>query len=169
VPGLFVGDITAAESAPVLAAYRITHVLSAMRGAVHVPAELALRQMHVPLDDLPFSELAEYLPETTAFIRDALRADPAARVLVHCVQGVSRSASVAAAYLIARYGWTASQAVQYIKSKRAVDPNLGFLSQLQEYEKIARLPSSLSSTPSPTPSIASSPPPPLSMLFPAAC
>ncbi|KAN0076743.1 Protein-tyrosine phosphatase-like protein [Tylopilus felleus] len=110
-----------------------------MRGFVAIPAQHpVLHRAQYPLDDLPFSELAAHLPHTTAFMRGALM-DPNARVLVHCVEGVSRSTSVVAAYLIAEFGWTTAQAVQYVKSRRrAAEPNFGFVQQLQEYAESLR-------------------------------
>lgn len=92
--------------------------------------------MQIKLDDLPFAELAAHLPGTTAFIRDALTSNPEARVLVHCVEGVSRSVSVVAAYLMAAYGWSPDDAVEYIRTKRIVaNPNIGFVQQLHEYAR----------------------------------
>jgi len=138
IPRLYLGDHTAAENPSLLTALGITHILSAMRGAVYIPVELCLRHSQISLEDLPFAELAEHLPGTTSFIEDAMR-DPNARVLVHCMQGVSRSASVVAAYLMAAYGWTPQQAVAFVKSKRgAADPNSGFVAQLAEYGELLR-------------------------------
>ncbi len=92
--------------------------------------------MHVKLEDLPFAELAAHLPSTTAFIRESLRSSPDARVLVHCAEGISRSVSVVAAFLMAQYGWSPDDAVEYIKSKRIVaNPNVGFVQQLHEYAR----------------------------------
>ncbi|EKM55098.1 uncharacterized protein PHACADRAFT_255472 [Phanerochaete carnosa HHB-10118-sp] len=110
-----------------------------MRGSVSLPAAaMPLACLQLPLQDSPFAELAEHLPRATAFITDALQ-DTRARVLVHCVQGVSRSASVVCAYLIKAYGWTPAQAVQFVKSKRpCTDPNPGFVSQLGEYYESLR-------------------------------
>ncbi|CAL1705355.1 unnamed protein product [Somion occarium] len=133
IPRLYLSDISAAENTSTLRSLGITHIVSAMLGLVVIPHGLPVQQLQIPLQDSPFAELAEHLPRTTAFIADALR-DPHARVLVHCVQGISRSTSVVCAYLIAVYGWTPAQAVQYIKSKRSLaDPNPGFVSQLGEY------------------------------------
>ncbi|KAL4244806.1 Protein-tyrosine phosphatase-like protein [Abortiporus biennis] len=138
IPRLYVADISAAENPSTLRALGITHVVSAMPGHVALPPELLLKPMQIPLQDNPFAELAEYLPRTTAFITDALR-DPHARVLVHCVQGVSRSTSIAAAYLISACGMSPSQAVQFVKTKRSqADPNPGFISQLGEYADALR-------------------------------
>lgn len=131
IPRLYMSDLSCAENPALLAALGITHVLSAMRGAVAVPP--SVQQKQIPLEDHPFAELAAHLPGATSFVRDALR-DGDARVLVHCAQGVSRSASVVSAFLIAQYGWTPQQAVQYVKEKRAAaEPNFGFVAQLQEY------------------------------------
>ncbi|KAI0362603.1 phosphatases II [Trametes cingulata] len=142
VPRLYVGDLCAAESPQVLTTLGITHVLSAMSGHValpsasalsHLPPHQSLQRLQLPLQDSPFSELAAFLPRATAWIAAALR-DPGARVLVHCAQGVSRSASVAAAFLIAHYGCSPEQAVQLVQSKRPIaQPNPGFVSQLGEY------------------------------------
>jgi len=50
------------------------------------------------------------------------------------MEGVSRSTSVVCAFLIAEYGYTPAQAIQYVKSKRrSAEPNMGFVQQLQEY------------------------------------
>lgn len=133
IPRLYLSDISAAESSSTLRALGITHIVSAMFGLVALPHGVPVQQLQIPLQDNPFAELAEHLPRSTAFIADALR-DPHARVLVHCVQGISRSTSVVCAYLIAHYGWTPAQAVHYVKSKRSLaDPNPGFVSQLGEY------------------------------------
>lgn len=105
-----------------------------MHGHVaYPPTATPLSHMQIQLSDSPFAELAAHLPSATAFISEALR-DPRARVLVHCVQGISRSASIASAYLIAAYNWSPTQAVQYVKSKRpSAEPNSGFVSQLEEF------------------------------------
>jgi protein-tyrosine phosphatase len=106
-----------------------------MSGTVHIPATLPIRKLQIPLLDTPFAELAAFLPNTTEFLTDALR-DKNAKVLVHCVKGVSRSASVISGYLIAMYGWTTDQAVNYVQSKRMnAQPNRGFISQLDEYAR----------------------------------
>ena len=57
-------------------------------------------------------------------------------VMVHCIMGVSRSATIVAAYLIKYNGMSAHQALDYIKNKRSqINPNEGYIKQLQEYEQ----------------------------------
>jgi protein-tyrosine phosphatase len=61
------------------------------------------------------------------------------RCLVHCVQGISRSASVVIAYVIASENKSFEEAHRYVKEKRPlIKPNDGFAQQLQEYEKLWR-------------------------------
>jgi len=107
-----------------------------------LPPAIPIERLHLPLQDSPFAELADYLPSSTAFVANALR-DPNARVLVHCVQGVSRSSSIVCGYLIAKYGWTPERALQFVKSKYSqAEPNPGFIMQLGEYARTLQRPSS---------------------------
>ncbi|KAF8065355.1 protein-tyrosine phosphatase-like protein [Lyophyllum atratum] len=142
IPRLYISDLAFAENPASLASHGITHIISAISSSVLLPPASVLhpypppRHLHVKVEDFPFAELAAHLPTTTAWIREAYRGTPNARVLVHCAEGVSRSVSVVAAFLIAQYGWTPAEAVQFIKSKRRVaDPNFGFVQQLGEYAR----------------------------------
>jgi len=54
------------------------------------------------------------------------------KALVHCIAGISRSATVLAAYLIWRFNLSAQEAIDYLKLKRAcVDPQ--FVQPLHDY------------------------------------
>ena len=55
-------------------------------------------------------------------------------IQVHCFMGVSRSATVVCAYLIATMKMTPDEALAAVREKRdIVCPNVGFLHQLEEY------------------------------------
>ncbi len=50
--------------------------------------------------------------------------------------GMSRSATVVCAYLVATARMTPQEALTAVRAKRAiVNPNVGFLEQLDEYDK----------------------------------
>jgi len=134
IPRVYIADLFTAQSRSKLIALGITHVLSAHRGRIELPTDLGLQTYQVAIEDMPFADLLPHLPQTTSFIRLALASSPNARVLIHCAKGVSRSASIVAAYLVAVYGWTVPQAIEHIKAKRRIAlPNLGFVMQLEEY------------------------------------
>ncbi|GAB5354262.1 hypothetical protein AAMO2058_000104200 [Amorphochlora amoebiformis] len=59
------------------------------------------------------------------------------RILIHCVQGKSRSVTIAIAYLMMKEGITVDEALDQIREVRDVvhTPNKGFMKQLYEYEK----------------------------------
>ncbi len=131
-------DLSTAELHETHSSLSITHVLSVMPGKVLLPTDVPLRVLQIPIRDLPFEELMGHLSSTTAFIREALE-NPRGRVLVHCVQGKSRSASVITAYLMAARGWTVHEAIEYVRAKHSgALPNNGFISQLQEYWHLLR-------------------------------
>ncbi|TDL27327.1 phosphotyrosine protein [Rickenella mellea] len=134
IPRLYMCDLTTAETPATYAMLGITHVLSVMPGNVHIPQNGSLPwTLQIPIRDQPFEELAGHLSRTTQFIAEGL-ANPRGKVLVHCVQGMSRSASVVSAYLMAAYGWSVVQAVEFVRSKHSTAlPNRGFVHQLQEY------------------------------------
>ena len=52
------------------------------------------------------------------------------KVLVHCVQGVSRSAVLVIAYLMIKEGMPVQEAVRKVREKREICPNPSFLRQL---------------------------------------
>lgn len=61
-------------------------------------------------------------------------------VLVHCVEGRSRSVAIVAAYLIKYKRMTTDQSLAFIKEKRTqIDPNPGYIKQLREYEETLNL------------------------------
>eukprot|EP00923_Selenidium_pygospionis_P011242 GHVN01019483.1.p1 GENE.GHVN01019483.1~~GHVN01019483.1.p1 ORF type:complete len:396 (-),score=19.89 GHVN01019483.1:342-1406(-) len=56
------------------------------------------------------------------------------RVLVHCIEGVSRSATIAVGFLMWLYGMPACKVLEKVRSVRdACNPNTGFIFQLLRY------------------------------------
>lgn len=57
------------------------------------------------------------------------------KVLVHCVQGISRSSTLVSAYLMRHKGWGAEQALEHLQRVRPIIcPNDGFRLQLKQFE-----------------------------------
>ncbi len=96
-----------------------------------------------------FSQFFEFAAAATA-------SDPKAKLFVHCEVGVSRSATLAIAWLMKTEGMSFFDALCRVRSKRfQVLPNIGFASQLQRLEhgcqphSVSSVPSSLAQIPSP--------------------
>jgi len=61
-------------------------------------------------------------------------------VLVHCHQGISRSATLVTAYIAWKDGLSVMDALMYVKARRKiVSPNTGFIEQLKAFEKRLRI------------------------------
>lgn len=59
---------------------------------------------------------------------------PPDKLLVHCVMGRSRSATLFLAYLMICENMTLVDAVEHVKRQRRIIPNWGFLKQLRELD-----------------------------------
>lgn len=130
---VWLGDIATASNIPKLQEMGITHVVSAILGLSELSNEFTYHR--IPVRDVEWEELSAYFHETADFIQNALNESPDNKVFVHCVCGVSRSATLVASWLIKYRGYKADDAVEYLKSKReVVDPNSGFLEQLRVFE-----------------------------------
>jgi len=80
--------------------------------------------------------ILEHLHEALSFIDECLGDSRGGSILVHCVAGVSRSASVVIAYLMTRKKMAFCDALEHAESIRyQVNPNYFFSQQLQWMEK----------------------------------
>lgn len=71
--------------------------------------------------------------ETAAFIEEVKQHN--GRVLVHCVQGVSRSVAICMSYLILKHEFTFGQAYQHLRDIRGIaSPNSAFWAQLYNFQ-----------------------------------
>ncbi|RZC36735.1 dual specificity protein phosphatase 22, partial [Asbolus verrucosus] len=112
LPGLYVGNYRDSKDANQLAKYNITHIL-----AIHDTARKMHADKHylcVMASDTPDQNLTQYF---------ALLA------------GMSRSVTVAVAYIMSVTNLNWKEALKVVRAGRAVaNPNLGFQKQLQDFE-----------------------------------
>ncbi len=86
-------------------------------------------------DDFRAVPSLEWLDATARLVCDWRAAGRT--VLVHCAAGISRSPTVAAAYLMRKYRWPAADALAFVKKARPViDPNGGLVALLSRYETL---------------------------------
>ncbi|KAF8186844.1 hypothetical protein K438DRAFT_1595981 [Mycena galopus ATCC 62051] len=134
IPGLWVGDLPSAKDSENLKANKIFSILSAMRGRVTINETFVRHQ--ILLDDTEETDvLIHFIPAIT-FIQAEL--DKGRGVLVHCQAGMSRSVTIVAAYLMYTEKIDTEAALDIIRQARPnIDPNPGFLQQLEIFHKAA--------------------------------
>ncbi|XP_076044043.1 dual specificity phosphatase 29-like isoform X4 [Oratosquilla oratoria] len=107
-PQLYVGDCDAAMNKQYLLRHGITHIVNAAGNLKGGPAAVRTG------------------PDFYKVLQS--------KVLVHCRQGRSRSASIAIAFLMLHRGMTAARSLRILRESRAVRPNNGFLQQLADLD-----------------------------------
>ncbi|XP_073694134.1 dual specificity protein phosphatase 16 [Garra rufa] len=90
--------------------------------------------LRVPVNDSFCEKILPWLDRSVEFIEKAKASN--ARVLVHCLAGISRSATIAIAYIMKRMDMSLDEAYRFVKEKRpTISPNFNFLGQLLDFEK----------------------------------
>lgn len=83
------------------------------------------------------TNIREHFEPALRFMHEALQ--NGSRVLVHCYQGISRSATFVLAYLMKYKQMTLMDALMMASKRRYIYPNEGFLRQLIQYEAELKL------------------------------
>lgn len=132
VPGLYIGHIGSAKDAAVLNRYNITRVVDVSAQPAYEPPP-GVTVLRIPIPDIATFDIRRILGLTNAFIAQSLLNGHS--VLVHCHWGISRSASVILAYLMAFRKLSLQASLQLLSSKRwVINPNQGFRRYLLAYE-----------------------------------
>jgi len=118
--------------------------------------QLNIKYMHIIEHDVPKTNIFKHFPKTNKFIHNAILHQK--NILIHCTMGISRASTTVIAYLLwayyiydkehNKYGFTQSEISIYKNQRRLrdilnyvgyyrpqINPNFGFLDQLQKYEK----------------------------------
>ncbi|KPJ11734.1 Dual specificity phosphatase DUPD1 [Papilio machaon] len=145
-PGLYVGDAVAAKDKAFLKRMGINYVLNTAEGKRYTQVDTdhlyyrdcpGLRYKGFQLMDLPTTDISKYFHIAANFIDEGL--SRGGKVLVHCLMGVSRSATCALAFLMIKRGMSLTEALALVRSRRDIHPNEGFLRQLQQLDKELRV------------------------------
>src|SRR5437870_10377941 len=109
----------------------ITHILTIIVGVGPIYPE-QFTYKNVSICDDESSDIYQYFDDCIQFIDDAI--EKGGKVLVHCMCGISRSATIVAAYLIDKCHYSDEEAINIIKEYRdCINPNPGFRRQLKLY------------------------------------
>ncbi|CAD7006179.1 unnamed protein product [Ceratitis capitata] len=131
LPGLYVGNYRDSKDQQQLDKHQITHII-----AIHDSPRRLLPDKHylcVMAADTPDQNLSQYFSVCNDFIHAARLRE--GNVLIHCLAGMSRSVTVAVAYIMTATNLSWKEALKVVRAGRAVaNPNIGFQTQLQEFE-----------------------------------
>eukprot|EP00026_Physarum_polycephalum_P019871 Phypoly_transcript_22102.p1 GENE.Phypoly_transcript_22102~~Phypoly_transcript_22102.p1 ORF type:complete len:167 (-),score=13.12 Phypoly_transcript_22102:74-574(-) len=133
VGGVFIGSASEAHDRYNLKSKNITHILTVQIGNYpRYPQEFKYKCIDAL--DSHLQNLREHFESCFTFIEEAIA--QGGGVLVHCGAGVSRSATIVIAYLMKTKQWRYAEARLYLENIRPmIEPNDGFVLQLQAYEK----------------------------------
>lgn len=128
-PRVYISNLQAALSYDILSTLGITHVVTAVVG-VDMEFQDSIEYLYIPLMDNVWQDISSEFKKSNAFIREALE-DPLSRVLIHCMVGASRSATLAAAWIMEDAGYSSDKAIEIMRSRRPIiNPNAYFREQL---------------------------------------
>lgn len=110
----------------------VTHILGLTD--IHYNYENDYIVKHIFMEDKENVDILQYRQEIISFIDDAIK--NGGIVLIHCMMGISRSASAVIMYLMHTYNFHYITAYNLVKRKRPIiQPNSGFVNQLQRLQK----------------------------------
>jgi len=132
-PNVFVGDVYAAHNTSELKKRNFTHIVNMACGVTPAfPDEFTY--LHIPILDCASENIQDHFHKTSAFIHNAL--ERGGKVLIHCLKGISRSATIAAAFVIKEHSMTPTETVNILRKFRpCIKPNYSFMMQLEWYAR----------------------------------
>ncbi len=130
IPNVYLGNISAAKDPERLKQLNITHVLTIEDTELDFELYKSLEKYKFKrLADHQYANILEVLEECLEFIDEAVRESK--NILVHCFMGMSRSAALVMAYIMAREKQSVKKTLDQVRKKRYVKPNMGFYKQLE--------------------------------------
>ncbi|XP_058807311.1 dual specificity protein phosphatase 3-like isoform X2 [Phymastichus coffea] len=143
-PRVYIGDGLTAKNKEYLLRIGITHVLNAAEGKAfgmvntdsNYYKDTNVKYLGLQIKDRLSMDISQYFYTAASFIQDACASG--GRVFVHCVQGVSRSATCVIAYLMIKKAMLAKDAIRTVRLSREIGPNEGFLRQLAHLDNQLR-------------------------------
>ena len=115
----------------------VTHILNTASRDVWLPTEklsnLGIKVFQFHVDDVPSANISAYFTAAANFLSQASQSG--GLVMVNCLVGFSRSASILTAGVMMNSHWSLVRTLKKLRQSRPVKPNLGFMVQLINLEQ----------------------------------
>uniref|UniRef100_A0A8D3DY90 Tyrosine-protein phosphatase domain-containing protein n=1 Tax=Scophthalmus maximus TaxID=52904 RepID=A0A8D3DY90_SCOMX len=146
LPGFFLGPYSAAMKSklPILERQGITHIVCVRQDIeanfIKPNFPHTFRYLVLDIADNPVENIIRFFPTTKEFIDSCLATggqSSAVNVTLGLLFILSLSAALVIAYLMETFGMKYRDAFSHVQERRfCINPNVGFVHQLQEYEAI---------------------------------
>jgi protein-tyrosine phosphatase len=130
---IYLGNLYDAQNIPNLLKIGIQKVLSLITDSQLLFYPKEIEHKLIKISDFPRENIIQYFGECLLFIEDNRK------ILVHCVAGASRSATIVIAYLMWKNQLDYKESAKFVEQIRpCINPNYGFVRQLQIFEKLLK-------------------------------
>lgn len=143
IPGVFLGHYISATKShlELLLQNGITHIVCVRQDdEAHFirPNFLdTFKYLVVELSDSVYESIIPHFTDVRKFLQECR--SQGGKVLIHGNTGVSRSAALVLAHVMEEFCFTYKEAFKFVQERRfCIQPNAGFVAQLQEFEPILR-------------------------------
>jgi len=136
LPGLILASGRTVKTVAYMRELRVTHIINTASRDVWLPTEklsnmgVEVFQFHV--DDVPSANIAPFFRPVADIVQRSQQGG--GLLVINCLVGFSRSATVLIAALMIVRHWTLAHAFRALRLRRQVKPNLGFMAQLLTLE-----------------------------------
>lgn len=118
----------------------ITHILTVGNDMSPAPFPLDFSYKIIKIDDHPDQDISKYFVECLEFLSNAMTENSTNKVLIHCMAGISRSATITIAYLMTYDRLSYIEAIERVRQRRWwIHPNRGFRKHLYQLSKVLQL------------------------------
>jgi len=144
---IYTSGYLVAKDIPFLLKNNFTHVINCSRGssmettndessdANNYDKSPSIKYLPIFLRDDPGADIINCFFQTIDFIESKEESNKPKKILIHCIEGISRAPALIAGYLMWKQNLRTENAIAIVKSQRnCVDINLGFIIQLHKWE-----------------------------------
>lgn len=138
LPRLYLGDISIATNKDEITRLGITDMITIEIKPLSTGdlAPTVKRYLYINVMDHSKQDILSHFETSNEFIETALKT-PSNKVYVHCVAGISRSATLVIAYIMKTRSMNYQEAFDLVRhQRRVIDPNEGFVRQLALYHRM---------------------------------